>query len=451
MKPVSLEPLVTVRIEDSPFEKTDLQEFPWQARYKSLKQSYQREMYTIRVEDEPVGAMLVQLDGTPELIFLEVEPRWRSKGIGHASLEILFEQLRGKSFDSLVIQTGRPEIYTGMGFKFNVLDQGHIEIDLSCPRAEAIVDPDAHCAFVYSAKYLIYDYPDHPEHDGRVEYTMTRLKKEGLLRGANIFTPRLATEDEILEIHTKELMEQVKNCAKAGRPVSRDTPTGQNTFALASLSLGGALMAGDLIESQKQVFVLCRPPGHHACRDQAGGFCFFNNMAALAISLWKRGYRPMVIDWDAHHGNGTQEILYELPIMYVSLHQKYLYPHTGSAAETGEGKGMNYTRNFPLPIGMQDQEYLQVFRQIRQIAEDVKPDILLISAGQDAHYLDRLSGLRLTSAAYHEMGRIVGELAQEYSEGRLILLLEGGYHLQANAESLALAITGIREVSSDNG
>lgn len=405
-------------------------------------------MYAIRVEDEAVGAMLLQLDGEPELIFLEVEPRWRSKGIGHASLEILFEQLRSKSYETLVVQTGRPEIYAGMGFKFTVVDQGHIEIDLSCPRAEAIVDPDASVSFVYSAKYLIYDYPDHPEHDGRVEYTMTKLKKEGLLRGANVFAPRLATEDEILEVHSRELMEQIRNCSQESRPLSRDTPAAPDTFSLARLSLGGALMAGVLIEDHRQVFVLCRPPGHHATRDQAGGFCFFNNMAALAVSLWKRGYRPMIIDWDAHHGNGTQELLYSLPIMYVSLHQKYLYPHTGSESETGEGKGKNCTRNFPLPIGMQDEEYLKVFAQVRQIAKDFIPDVLLISAGQDAHYLDRLSGLKLTSAAYREMGRMVGELAHQYSEGRVILLLEGGYHLQANAESLAYAITGIKETAA---
>ena len=121
MKPVSLQPLVTVHIEESPFDKTDLHEFPWQARYKSITSAYEREMYAIQVEDEPVGAMLIHLNGTPELVFFEVEPRWRGKGVGQASLEILFEQLRRKSLDTLVVQTGRPEIYSGMGFKFSCL------------------------------------------------------------------------------------------------------------------------------------------------------------------------------------------------------------------------------------------------------------------------------------------------------------------------------------------
>jgi acetoin utilization deacetylase AcuC-like enzyme len=260
-----------------------------------------------------------------------------------------------------------------------------------------------------------------------------------------MFPPRVATEDEILKIHTKELLDQVKKCSKEGKPVTRDTPAGPETFEIAALSLGGALMAGDLVEKHHQVFVLCRPPGHHATRDRAGGFCFFNNMAALGISLWEKGYRPMIIDWDVHHGNGTQDILYELPIMYVSFHQKYLYPHSGSADETGAGDGLNYTKNFPLPIGMKDKEYLEVFGNVRSIAEELKPDIILISAGQDAHHLDRLSGLRLSSEAYREMGRIVGETAQTHCEGRIILLLEGGYHLEANAEALSFAIMGIRE------
>jgi acetoin utilization deacetylase AcuC-like enzyme len=209
-------------------------------------------------------------------------------------------------------------------------------------------------------------------------------------------------------------------------------------------------MAGEIIDQYRQVFVLDRPPGHHASRNKAGGFCFFNNMAALALSMSKRGYTPLIIDWDVHHGNGTQELLYDSPIMYTSFHQKYLYPNTGSEDETGEGQGKGYTRNFPLPIGMQDKEYLEVFNQVRGIAEDVKPDILLISAGQDAHYLDRLSGLRLSSEAYHQMGCIAGEIARQHCDGRVILVMEGGYHLEANAESLAFAIKGIRASDSDN-
>jgi acetoin utilization deacetylase AcuC-like enzyme/GNAT superfamily N-acetyltransferase len=451
MKPVSLEPIVSVTVERSPFEQVDLSEFPWQARYNSLKNAYKREIFSIVVEDTVVGAMLVQYDEKPELVFFEVEPRWRGKGVGQAALEILFDKLRRRYFDRLIVQTGRPEIYSGMGFRFTLIDQGHIEMDINADRTEIIAAPDASSSFIYSSKYLVYDYPDHPENDGRVAYMMTRLKKDGLLRGANMFPPRAATEEEILKIHTKELTDRIRTCSQESKPVTRDTPTGPDTFELASLSLGGALMAGELVERHHKVFVLCRPPGHHATRDRAGGFCFFNNMAALAISLWDKGYRPMIVDWDVHHGNGTQEILYKLPIMYVSFHQKYLYPHTGLVEEIGEGDGLNYTKNFPLPIGMKDQEYLEVFGNVRRIADDLRPDIILVSAGQDAHHLDRLSGLRLSSEAFREMGRTVGDVANKHCDGRLILLLEGGYHLEANAEALSFAIMGIRENNGIGG
>jgi len=447
---VSLDPVISVRIEESPFGDADLREFPWKARYNALKKAYKREIYSITVEGEAVGAMLLEFHSAPELIFFEVEPRWRGKGVGQAALDILLDELRRKHHETLIVQTGHPEIYAGMGYKFKEQDQGHILIEVLSPRPEAVFDPQATACFIYTPRYLIHDFPDHPEHDGRVAYTMTRVKKEGLLDGANVLSPRAATEEEIREVHSKDLIDEVKRCSEEGKPVTRDTPTGPKTFELACLSLGGALMAGEIIEQYRQVFVLDRPPGHHASRDRAGGFCFFNNMAALALSLSKKGYRPLIIDWDVHHGNGTQELLYDLPIMYTSFHQKYLYPHTGSEKETGEGEGKGYTRNFPLPIGMQDKEYLEVFSQVRAVAEDLKPDILLISAGQDGHYLDRLSGLRLTSEAYHEMGRIVGEVAKQHCDGRVILVMEGGYHLEANAESLALAIKGIRAAGLDN-
>ncbi|MFC1833108.1 GNAT family N-acetyltransferase [Thermodesulfobacteriota bacterium] len=441
--------MVTRQIRDFPMAGSDLQEFPWMARFDSLKSAYKREMYAITLDGELIGAMFLDFETHPELVFFEICPRWRGRGMGQAALEILFDMLRKQNSDRLVVQTGRPEIYRGMGFKFEEIDQGHIVIWLDSTRPEQSVNAQADACFIYSPRYLDHDDPLHPEHDGRVAYTMTRLRKERLLRGASLMPPRKATEEEILSVHTPELLERVKVCSQKSEKVANDTPTGPESFPDACLSLGGALMAAELIEKHSQIFVLCRPPGHHAFSDHAGGFCFFNNMAALALSLWKSGYNPLIIDWDVHHGNGTQEILYELPIMYVSFHQKYLYPHSGREDETGSGRGAGYTRNFPLPIGMKDAEYLEIFQQIHSIAKEIKPDVVLVSAGQDGHYKDRHSGLRLSSEAYHEMGRTVGEAAAQHCNGRIILLLEGGYHLDANAESLALAIKGIREAAGN--
>jgi GNAT superfamily N-acetyltransferase len=218
MNIVGLEPVISVNIAESPFDNLDLHEFPWQARYNSLKKAYKREIYSITVEGESVGAILVEFDGAPELIFFEVEPRWRGKGVGQAALEILINDLRKKHHDTLIVQTGRPEIYAGMGYQFKEVDQGHILIEVHSPRPEAVFDPQATACFIYTPRYLIHDYPDHPDHDGRVAYTMTRVKKEGLLDGANVLSPRAATEEEIREIHSKDLIDEVKRCSKEGKP-----------------------------------------------------------------------------------------------------------------------------------------------------------------------------------------------------------------------------------------
>ncbi len=440
---ITLETVVTSRVNAWPFDSLDLREFPWMARYKSLSERYTQEMLSIHCDGEPVGAMLLQYEEIPELIFFEVSEFWRGRGVGQAALDILFERLREANYTELIVQTGRPEVYTRMGYQFRHIDQGHISINLFSSRPAHGYDPTLPVCFIYSPKYLLHDYPNHPEHDGRVAFTLTRITKEGLLKNANIISPRLATEDEVLTIHSPELLEHVKQCSLENRRVSPDTPTGPESYNAALLSLGGAILAGELIEKHSLVFVLCRPPGHHAGRDKAGGFCFFNNMAGLAVSLREKGYRPMVVDWDVHHGNGTQEILYELPIMYVSFHQRYLYPNTGSEEELGHGEGLGYTCNFPMPIGADDDIYLEAFRSIHSIADEYKPDVLLISAGQDGHHRDKLSGMRLSSQAFHEMGRIAGQVARQHCEGRLILLLEGGYDLEANSDSLARAIKGI--------
>ena len=439
-----LETIVGVNLSSFPYG-IKLQEYPWEEIYEEIKRRYTREMLAIVMDDSIVGLICLEVrESKVEIVFFEITEEVRGKGVGRAALDLLIENLKSKGYRWLFIQTTRPKIYNNMGYRFETIDNGHILIDLYEPKQAPVYKENCDTCFIYSDKYLIHDYPYFPENGGRVAWTINRLEKEGLIKDANLIFPRAATREEISNVHDEELIDKVRECSKLKKPLTKDTACGKQSYELALLSFGGALMAGELIKEYRKIFVLNRPPGHHAGRNKTGGFCFFNNMAGLALSLWKRGYSPMIIDWDVHHGNGTQEILYYLPIMYVSFHQRYLYPNTGDEKEIGEGPGYGYTRNFPLPIRCGDREYIKSFVEVIRIAKEVKPDIILISAGQDGHKLDPMSGMQLSSEAYYEMGKIVGEIAEKFCSGRLILLLEGGYHLEANAEALAMAIKGIR-------
>lgn len=445
---IRLDPLIERVVAHFPF-KDELKEFPWQRTYDRLSQADCEEMLAVVYKDTPVGAMHLKLERDPELVFFEIDPEWRGQGIGRAALEMLFERLMLRKFKSLIVQTGLPEIYTNMGFDVRRIDRGHISIDLFEPYLEnyspSAAAADKQGVLVYSKRYLVHDFPQHPENGSRVEHIISCLHKENLLEKLHIRAPRLALKDELRLAHTQEMIERVEKASNEGIPITRDTPTGPDTYDLACLSAGGALMAGEIVTAVSPVIVLCRPPGHHAGIDRSQGFCFFNNMAILALALHKKGHKPMIIDWDAHHGNGTQEILYDKPIMYVSLHQRHLYPFSGSEEETGEGEGLGWTRNFPLGIAVEDEEYLNVFSKTEEMIREVRPDILLISAGQDGHEKDPLTGMSLSTAAYYELGRRVGSIAREYCEGRLILLLEGGYNLHFAALSLSQAVKGILE------
>jgi acetoin utilization deacetylase AcuC-like enzyme len=445
---IRLDPLIERRVSHFPF-KNELKEFPWQSCYDRLRHADCEEMLAVVYEDNTVGAMHLKIGRDPELVFFEIDPAWRRRGIGRSALEMLFERLMLQKFKTLIVQTGLPEIYTGMGFDVRKIDRGHISIDLFQPylasSLPSSLGADKQGVLIYSKRYLVHDYPHHPENGSRVEHIISCLHKDGLLEKLHIRPPRLALRDELRLAHTQEMIERVEKASRDGIPISRDTPTGPDTYDLACLSVGGALLAGEMVTAASPVIVLCRPPGHHAGLDRSQGFCFFNNMAILALALHKQGHRPMIIDWDAHHGNGTQEILYDKPIMYVSLHQRHLYPFSGSEEETGEGEGRGWTRNFPLRIAVEDEEYLSVFKKTEEAAREAEPDVLLISAGQDGHEKDPLTGMSLSTKAYYELGRRVGNIAREHCQGRLILLLEGGYNLHFAALSLSQAVKGILE------
>ncbi|WYD80468.1 MAG: GNAT family N-acetyltransferase [Candidatus Electrothrix gigas] len=446
---IRLESLVERCVAHFPF-KNELTEFPWQSCYDRLRQADREEMFTIIYENQAVGAMYLKIGRDPELVFFEIDPAWRGRGIGRAALELLFEHLMLQKFKTLIVQTGLPEIYTGLGFDIRKIDRGHISIDLFEPypasyHSLASDTNDKQGILIYSKRYLVHDHPQHPENGSRVEHIISCLHQQKVLEKLQVRPPRLALNDELRLAHTQEMIRRVEKASCEGFSVARDTPTGPDSYDLACLSVGGALLAGEIVTDASPVIVLCRPPGHHAGVDKSQGFCFFNNIAILALTLYERGHKPMIIDWDAHHGNGTQEILYDKPIMYTSLHQRYLYPFSGSEEETGEGEGLGWTRNFPLGIAVEDKQYLRVFSEVEDVANEIEPDILLISAGQDGHEKDPLTGMSLSTAAYYELGRRVGGIARKHCQGRLILLLEGGYNLHFAALSLAQAVKGILE------
>jgi acetoin utilization deacetylase AcuC-like enzyme len=199
---------------------------------------------------------------------------------------------------------------------------------------------------------------------------------------------------------------------------------------------------------------LLRPPGHHATRERGMGFCLLNNAAIGAAHALARGLeRVAIVDWDVHHGNGTQDIFYDDPrVLYVSLHQAPLYPGTGSVAETGAREGRGHTLNIPLSAGATSSVYTSAFDQVvLPVLDSFAPELVVISAGYDAHERDPLASMRLSTEAYGWMARVLADLADRKAQGRVALLLEGGYDLAAIEGSIAASIAGLFGRSEEVG
>lgn len=307
-------------------------------------------------------------------------------------------------------------------------------------------------------RYLEHRMGDHhPESPQRLEVIYRMLEQQPAFSSFPIIEPRPATEEEITLIHTKTYFDKIKETAGRERVyLDPDTSTSPRSFEVACLAAGGLLQAADMIMegSLKNGFGLVRPPGHHAEASQARGFCIFNNIAIAAQHLIeKRGLRRiLIVDWDLHHGNGTQHAFYSRnDVLYFSIHQFPYYPGTGFWNEIGSGKGEGFTINVPLAPGKTDADYLFIFeRLLSPVAAAYQPEFVLVSAGFDIFAGDPLGGMRVSTAGFSGLTAAVMNLARASAQGRLLLTLEGGYNpdgLEAGVRNVLLALSGQKRPS----
>lgn len=307
---------------------------------------------------------------------------------------------------------------------------------------------------IWDQRYELHDTgAGHPENAERLKAIRKELDRSGVWDRVEIRPPRLCEDRWILKAHTPEYLAIVKQAHQDGlrQLPTGDTPFSPKSLEIARLSAGGALEACDLVMAGKirNAFVASRPPGHHATREKGMGFCVFGNVGIAAKYLQeKHGLeRILVVDWDVHHGNGTYDILKRDPAVFqFHIHQKGIYPGTGSADETGEGDAVGRTLNVPLPAGAGEAEFLKAIEEkLVPAMKDFKPQFILLSAGFDAHKEDLLGGLQLTSESYGVLTRRLMEISPETTEGRFVSVLEGGYNLPALAESVRIHLEALME------
>jgi acetoin utilization deacetylase AcuC-like enzyme len=299
--------------------------------------------------------------------------------------------------------------------------------------------------FIYHPDYLKHDTGiGHPERPDRLRALVKHLLGTELWKKLHHLQPTAPAVEWLTAVHPESYVKSIEQQCRSGVRILDfgDTRVCRDSYDVALLAVGGVLLGVDRVISGELSSAFCavRPPGHHAETQTAMGFCLFNNIAIGARYAQKKHglERVAILDWDVHHGNGTQEIFYDDPtVLYISLHQYPYYPGSGAASETGSGAGVGYTVNCPMPAGSGWKEYEAAFRStILPALHRFQPQLLMISAGFDAHRDDPLAHIQLTDDSFAEMTKMMMEIASAYCNGKIVSVLEGGYHLEALARSV---------------
>ena len=317
------------------------------------------------------------------------------------------------------------------------------------PEPERLTGKTSRTALYRSPVFLEHDTGPHVENASRLVAIENELERLQLLADRPVIPFSPATDESLALIHDPRYIAGVRQFAAGGGGwLDADTAVSPRSVAAAALAVGAGIAAVDaaLDDRARRGFVLARPPGHHATPTRGMGFCLFNSIAVAAAHALERGVeRVFIVDWDVHHGNGTQDAFSDTDrVLFASVHQWPLYPGSGAASERGSGSGAGYTINFPLAAGADDRIYADLFeREIVPAATAYQPQLVLTSAGFDAHAHDPLGGMRLTDRGFGELARRVVRIADESAGGRVVAFLEGGYDPPALAASVVATLAAL--------